>query len=227
MNPRQRRGVLLLLIALVLAGAVVVGVAIYVGDVQAQLGPMQTVLQLREDVDHLEPIPPEAVEEVRMPERWAPRRALTEASQLSGRVAATDLPAGTLLQGSSLTRDPLIEELQEKVALDLDPEAAVGCEIGAGDVVDIHATFEQPGGAPAETRLLLEQVRILSVRGGDPDQCGGRNGVVRVILAVNRLDVPRLANAKETAVGIHLAGRRASDDAEIPATHRTYSRSVE
>lgn len=227
MNPRQRRGVLLLVLAAVLAGAVVVGVSIYVGEVQAQLGPMQTVLQLREDVGHLEVIPPEAVEEVRMPQRWAPRWALTETSHLAGQVAATDLPAGTLLQESSLTRDPLIEALQEKVALDLDPEAAVGCEIEAGDVVDIHATFQQQGGTPAETRLLLEQVRILSVRGGDPDQCGGRNGVVRVILAVDRLDVPRLANAKETAVGIHLSQRRASDNAEIPATHRTYSRSEE
>lgn len=224
MNPRQRRGVLLLVLALVVAGAVVVGISVYVADVQAQLGPMQTVLRLTEDVEELDPVSADAVEEVEMPERWVPRWAVTDPDDLAEQVAATDLPAGTFLQDSALRSDPLLAELHEKVALDLDPEAAVGCEIEPGDIVDIHATFGSDGGA-STTSLLVEQVLVLRIRDGDPDRCGGEDGVVRVILAVDRLKVAKLTNAKETAVGIHLSQRRASDEADIPAGQRSYTRS--
>ena len=61
MNPRQRRGVLLILVTIL--GAVVTFVAVfsYVQSVSSQVGPMTTVLKLSQQVTELKEIKAEDV----------------------------------------------------------------------------------------------------------------------------------------------------------------------
>ena len=69
MNPRQRRGVLLILVTVL--GAIVTFVAVfnYVQSVSSQVGPKTTVLELSKDVTELQEITAEDVTAVEVPER--------------------------------------------------------------------------------------------------------------------------------------------------------------
>ena len=98
MNPVQRRGVILLMLAGIGAIAVFAALRSYVADVSRQVGPLVEGLALSVDVGAYEPITADMVQAVTMPARWTPRTLLTSADALVGQVAGTDLPRGTLLQ---------------------------------------------------------------------------------------------------------------------------------
>src|SRR6186997_1540743 len=103
MNPRQRRAVLLL----VLAGAGLIGVfalvANYVSDVETQVGDKIVVLELTEPVKANEAVPDGSVREITVPKRWAPRARLNDRTELIGKVAAADLAPNSVLQEGMLT----------------------------------------------------------------------------------------------------------------------------
>ena len=64
MNPRQRRGALLLILAIAGAVAVFISVSSYVAEVRRETGPKLVVLQLNTDVEAFQPLPAESVEQV-------------------------------------------------------------------------------------------------------------------------------------------------------------------
>lgn len=64
MNPRQRRGVLLLLVTILGAALTFVGIAAYVNSVSSQVGPMVKVLKLTTHIDPMHPIADKDVEVV-------------------------------------------------------------------------------------------------------------------------------------------------------------------
>ena len=106
MNPRQRRGVLLLLVTLLGAALTFVGVATYVSSVSSQVGPMTQVLRLTTDVEALHAVTEADVEVVEVPERWAPANAVSSYGQVEGLVAASAYAAGSVLQTGMLTDPP-------------------------------------------------------------------------------------------------------------------------
>ena len=72
MNPRQRRGLLLLVLSGLGLLAVFVLVATYVADVRTEVDPKITLLSLKKPLKANESVPDDAVDEVTMPKRWAP-----------------------------------------------------------------------------------------------------------------------------------------------------------
>ena len=91
MNPRQRRAILLLALALVGLVGVFALVAGYVSDIDKQVGPKERVLELTQ---RRAGQPGDQDAEVRdkvVPQKWAPEAALTDRTQLVGYVAAADL----------------------------------------------------------------------------------------------------------------------------------------
>lgn len=234
MNPRQRRGVLLLLLAGVGALALVLGLGAYIADVQEQLGPMATQLRLTEDVAYLEPIESDMVEEVEIPERWLSSQAVSSSDGLVGMVAATDLTDGAMLQESALREPPTIRNGEREVAILIDPETGVGGKIQAGDIVDVYATYgatkvgegEQERDVPPRAEVVLEKVHVVAVSAALQVEDGedfGREQAVPVTFALDSRQALRLAYAESFANEVRLGLRLRTDSQSLTRDDRVYS----
>lgn len=232
-NPRQRRGALLLIVAAVGALALVIGLSGYVARVQAQLGPMDQQVRLVEPVDYLQPITPDDVEVVDVPKRWNADGALTDATQLAGMVAAADLPKGTILQQASIVAPPQISPGEREVAILVDPETGVGGKIQEGDLVDVYATYAAASVAegnratnvPARAEVVLQAVRIVDIapavsQAGEDAFVEG--AAVPVTFALDAEESLRLAYAESFATELRLGLRERTDVEDLPDSATVY-----
>ena len=230
MNPRQRRGVLLLVLSAIGAVAVFLSVAGYVADVQRQVGPLEQVVRLTADVTAFAPIPADAVEVVEMPTRWRPPLALRSVGELDGMVPGVDLPAGTLLEAGDVIPPPEVLEGQRQIAINVDAETGVAGNIGVGDVVDIIATRQGVEDQPASAEIAIEGARILSI--GTPQVTEGvdpatgafaADEVVPVTFVLSTSDVLRLAYVESFATSVRLALRAPTDLESLQPPERVYA----
>src|SRR3954453_15023512 len=106
MNPRQRRAVLLLPLAFAGLLGVFALVANYVSDVDTQVGPKMTVLELTKPVEANEGVEDDVGADKLIPRRWAPKSALTDRTQLVGLVAGSKLTPNSILQEGMLVSPP-------------------------------------------------------------------------------------------------------------------------
>lgn len=228
MNPRQRRGVLLVGLSIVGAIAVFVSIANFVADVQSRVGPMTSVLRLSTDAPPFAEMTPEMVELVDLPERWSPDNALTDAVEVAGLVTNVNLPAGTVLQEGMLVEPPQLEAGQREMAILVDAETGVAGKIGRGSVVDVYATFPSDEEVPAQAIIMVENARILDV--GVPtstteaDATGGfsEGQVVPVTFALSIEESLSLSYVRSFADNVSLALRAPLDNGTIGTTQRTY-----
>ena len=230
MNPRQRRGVLLIVLSAIGAVVVFATVAGYVADVQRQVGPLEPVVRLTADVPAYAPIPADALEVVEMPGHWRPPLAVRSAAELDGLVPTADLPAGTLLQAGDVAPRPEVGEGQRQIAILVDAETGVAGNIGVGDVVDIIATRRGEGDDPASAEIAIEAARILSI--GTPQVSEGvdpatgafaADQVVPVTFVLPTSDVLRLAYVESFATSVRLALRAPTDAGTLQPPERVYA----
>jgi len=227
-NPRQRRGVLLVGLSIVGAIAVFVSIVNYVADVQSRVGPMTSVLRLSADAAPFAEMTPDMVELVDLPERWSPDNALTDPVDVVGLVTNVNLPAGTVLQDGMLVEPPELEAGQREMAILVDAETGVAGKIGRGSVVDVYATFPSDEEVPAQAIIMVENARILDV--GVPtstteaDATGGfsEGQVVPVTFALSIEESLSLSYVRSFAANVSLALRAPLDNSTIGATQRTY-----
>lgn len=229
MNPRQRRGVLLVAVSVIGAIAVFLSVSGFVADIASQVGPVTQVVRLTTDVNAFEPVPEESLELVDMPRRWLPPLALEATADIAERVPAVALPAGTVLQEGDLTDPPSIPVGQRQIAILVDAETGVAGNIGVGDIVDIVATrqgFEQD---LASAEIAIEAARILSIGAPQPDDApdastgfaGGE--VVPITFVLPTDDVLRLAYVESFASTVRLALRAPNDETGLAPPERVYA----
>jgi pilus assembly protein CpaB len=234
MNPRQRRGLLLLVLSGLGLLAVFVLVASYVADVRTEVDPKIKLLALSKPVKAFESVPDDAVTEVTMPKRWAPRTALRDRSQLVGLVAGSDLTADSLLQKGMLISPPDLSPGQREVAILVDAETGVAGKIGPGAVVDIVGTFQgdPDRGIKPKSTVVVPAARIIDV--GEAQLKGGRGvqqpaeadpkEVVPVTFALTPKQNLEVIEAESFAQEVRLALRRPGDLARLKKGERTYSR---
>ena len=67
MNPRQRRGILLMVLSALAAVLVFVGVSTYVASVNSKVGPMVTVYQVTKDLPAFTTLSAENTEPAQVP----------------------------------------------------------------------------------------------------------------------------------------------------------------
>jgi pilus assembly protein CpaB len=233
MNPRQRRGLLLLVLAGLGLLAVFVLIASYVADVRTEVDPKIELLSLSRPVRAFESVPDDAVRTVRMPERWAPPTALRDRSELVGLVAGADLTKDSLLQKGMLISPPELAPGQREVAILVDAETGVAGKIGPGALVDIVATYAgdpQRGTAPKST-VVVPGARIIEV--GQPQLKGGRGvqeaqadptEVVPVTFALKPLEQLKVTEAESFAEEVRLALLRPGETSTLRKQERTYTR---
>ena len=228
MNPRQRRG--LLLIALIVVGAVAVFIAVsgYVADINARVGPVGTMVRLTTDVDAYEPLPAEALEVVEVPDQWRPPLALTSVSEVAGRVPAVPLPALTVLEEGDLIPPPTVQEGMRELAILVDAETGVAGKIDEGDVVDIVATREGQEAQPPSAEIVIERAQILSIGTPVVNEEITPSGqfqsgeVVPITFMLEPDDVLRLAWIESFATSVRLALRSPTDDEGLAPPQRVY-----
>ncbi|OFL68798.1 MULTISPECIES: Flp pilus assembly protein CpaB [unclassified Brevibacterium] len=230
MNPRQRRGVITLVIAAIGAIAVFLGVVAYVGSVNAEVGPRVTVYKAAADIDTYQTINPEEdVEKIEMPEKYVTSLMVTSLDQLAGQKARTDITKGSILQTDSLTPVSALEDGEREVTISFDAAAGINGRVQPGDVVDVVAAFarerdDEPGGQDYRRAdipynvagVLVSNAEVVAVGKAAPDidvqgnQGAGEAAIegvaekVAVTFAVPVKDAARLSYGESFAVSMRL-----------------------
>jgi pilus assembly protein CpaB len=231
-NPRQRRGLLLIAIAALGLVVVFVLVAGYVSDVRKEVDPKVSLLALAKPVEAHQAITDDMVKTVTMPERWAPRTAMRDPGALVGLVAGTDLEPDTLLQEDMLIAPPQLAPGQRELAILVDAETGVAGKIGPDSVVDLIATYPSSQTRAPESRVIVPKARIIEVgqprlKGGDglqQEQAADPGQVVPITFALTPDDALRVSYAESNAAEIRLALLRPGESAELTKKQQVYSR---
>lgn len=205
MNPRQRRGVLLMLLAGIGAVLVTLLVITYSSNMRAELGEMRSVLRLTTDVAQFERVTPDMVVEEEIPAAGLGEAQdfLSHASELEDGeqlpVAAVALNEGALLQGSMLTFSPDLREGEREIAIMVNAETGVAGKIDRGSVVDVYGVQQaSEGGPPCAMRILTEQtvLEIGELTSDTDAETGVSEGVVPVTFRLTPQDTLRLTYAE-------------------------------
>jgi pilus assembly protein CpaB len=231
-NPRQRRAVLLLALAAAGLIGVFALVANYVSDVETQVGPKVTVLELTRPAKKNEAIDDSMVVEKRVPSRWAPGAAL-DRTQIVGLVAGSDLARNSVLQEGMLIPPPDLNEGEREVAILVDASTGVAGKIEPGRIVDVIAAFpgDQDGKRPNRSIVVVSGAKVLAV--GAPRLKGGNGAqeaqqdpqeVVPVTFALTPKQQLQVTEAESFAQEVRLALRRPGDLSELKKNERTYTR---
>src|SRR5690625_5267810 len=170
MNPRQRRGILLMIIAAIGGAAVFLTVLSYVGNLNSELGSYRTALRLTQNVQPYEEITPDMLEEYEVPARFFDSEHFVgDFSQLNeevGRlpVASSALRKGELLQRSMVIAAPDLQEGEREIAIMVDAETGVAGKVGRQSRVDVYATFNPgEGQQQACAYRVLTNIEILGI----------------------------------------------------------------
>jgi len=227
-NPRQRRGALLLVVTSIGAIVVFFAVLTFVGDVSSKVGPMTVVLQFTRDVAALEPIESDMITVVEVPERWVPTTALRSEKDVVGLVAATGYTAGSTVQTGMLVPRPGVQPGYREVAIVVDAETGVAGKVAPGNHVDIIATVAGDDHNPARSEIWVSNALVLEVgvpadvQGSDSTGNFSTSRGVPVTFALTSADALRLAYIESFSVKLRLALRGAGDDQEPAPADRVF-----
>lgn len=214
MNPRQRRGAVLTILAAITAVIAFFGITGYVGSVRAEVGQTTEVLMLTRPVAAYQPIEPGTLRRVSVPRRWTPRSMITDPGAVQGKVAAADLAGGSYLQQGMLIPAPALQPGQREIAILLDAETGVAGKVVPGIVVDIYATFEpqQQAQRACAVRVIrgakviqTGELRAQPAKGGGAQEETDVNEVVPITFALSTEDSLKLTYAESFASKVRLA----------------------
>ena len=195
MNPRQRQGLLLVLIAAAGLLGVFLLIVSYVANVSKQVGPKTQILVLIRRLPAYQLVTAADLGVITVPVKWAPTNALTEPSEAINLISTTDLQAGTDLQGGMLTPRPVIAPGNQEGAFTVDAETGVAGQIQPGSLVDVVAVYESGGHTGKGFAEFVERnIRVLNV--GQP---GGSNGSAPITLSLTPEQSLALSYVESTA----------------------------
>ena len=227
MNPRQRRGVLLILVTVL--GAIVTFIAVfnYVQSVSSQVGPKTTVLELSKDVNELQGVTAADVTATQVPERWAPKNAVHDLSEVQGKVTASSYSKGAVLQTSMLQDPPQLTEGYREVTIMVDAETGVAGKVASGSRVDVVSTLQDPNNKQQTAQVIIQNALITDVgvatKVEDESDSGDfkESEAVPVTFALTPDESLKLAYAESFSKKVRLMLRREGDNSSI--SHPEYS----
>jgi pilus assembly protein CpaB len=201
MNPRQRQGLMLVVIAAAGLLGVFLLIADYVSSVSKQVGAKISVVTLAAPLKPYEPVSPNMLREVSLPQKWAPHEALTDPDQLIGLVSQVPLSSGTYLQQGMLEAAPALGQGQRATEVVVSADGGAGLELEPGDLVDILASYQgnsQGAGLRAHDRVdvVVPSVRVLNV---GQAVSGSGNGAIPAILSLTPEQAQQVVYAQSFA----------------------------
>jgi pilus assembly protein CpaB len=217
-NPRQRRGVLLLVVAAIGAISVFFSVLSFVSDVNARAGNFVSVVALRHDVQAYQAITPDDVELREVPEKWLSSAAIRNARDVVGLVPVNDYVGGTYAERGMFIDRPGIQPGNREIAVLVDAETGVAGKVRSGDRVDIIATFQGDEKRRSTAEVWAQNALVIDV--GLPEDVEKSNGqgalsqgrAVPVTFALPTETALRVSYAESFAVKLRLALRARNDD---------------
>jgi pilus assembly protein CpaB len=229
MNSRRRRGLVFLIISIVVAGATFLAVTAYVANINAQVGDRVTVYQANAEIAPYVPLSADNLVAVQMPRRWASESAIMALDAVSGRRTSFKLSKGTTVTSDMLIPVSSLSSTEREVAINVNSVTGVAGRVSPGDRVDVYAVFGDVPGLAKMAKVLVRNVRVVSVAGEQTVTTDSGSGlaeqkVVPVTLALEASDALAVtyasAFAKEVRmvalpndVGINRAGERNQYDA--------------
>ncbi|MEU2127164.1 Flp pilus assembly protein CpaB [Streptomyces sp. NPDC018352] len=230
MNSRQRRGVILLLLSVLCAFGAFAGVLSVISDVNSKVGPEVSAYQLKSDVAPYTALSSGQFEKISMPKRWLSSNAVTDLSEVNGKIAVTQLRKGSLLQSDMMQRRPELQPGEQEIAIMIDAATGVAGKITPGATVNIYATFAgENEGQASQSKVIVSNAKVLDVgklTALEPDHDAKSNmgtEAVPITFALNTLDTQRIAYAESFAEHVRLALLASGSDSTIRPGDRTYT----
>lgn len=226
MNPKQLRGVITLIIAVVGAIVVFLGVTSYVSEVRAEVGPTAEVYVTGAEVGIHQPIDLETAEAREVPEKYVNDQMITDQDELVGMKASSPIEAGSYLQADMIEPASSLEDGEREVSINFLGDQGIHGRVQPGDRVDVIASFARDRGGPeagdmsyrrAEipynvAGILVQNAEVVSV--GQPVDAGAATGaaaeagdpgmVVPVTFAVSVSEATQLAYGESFAVSMRI-----------------------
>ncbi|QAY64374.1 Flp pilus assembly protein CpaB [Xylanimonas allomyrinae] len=210
MNPRQRRGVLFVVISGLLAVVVFAAVAVFVSSVNSKVGDVVTVYRAGGPIPAYGELTADSIVADEIPRRWVADDAVLATSDLIGRRVAFNVAKGTLISSDMLVPPSDLAPNEREIAIDVDSVTGIADRVRPGDLVDIYAVFADVPGLPKQVRVLVRDVRVVSVRGSqvrvDEESARGQESVVPVTLALAPDDALAVTYAAAFAAEVRLVG---------------------
>ncbi|MFI7012993.1 Flp pilus assembly protein CpaB [Streptomyces sp. NPDC050164] len=228
MNSRQRRGVILLLLSVLCAFGAFAGVLSVISDAKSKVGPEVTAYQIKSDIAPYTDLRSTQFEKISMPKRWLSENAVTDLSEISGKIAVTQLRQGSLLQSDMIVKRPALEPGEQEIAIMIDAETGVAGKITPGATVNVFATFAgDRQGDPAESRIIVSKAKVIDVgrlTALEPSEENRRAATqaVPITFALSTMDAQRVAYAESFAQHVRLALVAPGSDTTIRPSERTY-----
>lgn len=230
MNSRQRRGVILLLLSVLCAFGAFAGVLSVISDVNSKVGPEVSAYQVKNEVAPYTSLSAGQFEKVSMPKRWLSVNAVTDLSDVNGKIALTTLKKGSLLQSDMMEVRPALQPGEQEIAIMIDAATGVAGKITPGATVNVYATFpgESEGDQP-QSKVIVSNAKVLDVGTLTPlePSADGKGSqateAVPITFALNTLDTQRIAYAESFAEHVRLALLASGSDSTIRPGDRTYT----
>jgi pilus assembly protein CpaB len=209
-NPRQRRGAFLMVLAALAAVALFITVTRYVSSVNSQIAPTVTVYQAADDLQAYATIDAASIEKVEIPRKYAPKSAIADAKEVIGRRVSFNIASGTYLGSDMILPPSSLNQNEREIALTVDSKTGIAGRVRSGDFVDVYAVFGEEGSGTS--RVLVRSVRVVSVGGVETrreptsrDELDEQQ-VVPVTLALEPDDALRVTYADAFALSVRLVG---------------------
>ncbi|MFI1759600.1 Flp pilus assembly protein CpaB [Streptomyces sp. NPDC020571] len=229
MNSRQRRGIILLLLSVLCALGAFAGVLSVINDVKSKVGPEVAAYRVKSDIEPYTQLGAAQFEKIEMPERWLSENAVTDLSQVRGKIAVTRLKAGSLLQSDMIVDTPALRPGQQEVAIMIDAATGVAGKITPGSTVNVYATFEGPReGDPDQSKIIVTNAKVIDVgelTSLEPDEDSRDReptDAVPITFALSTIDAQRITYAESFARRVRLALVAPGGDTDVPDQDRTY-----
>ncbi|MFE6634247.1 Flp pilus assembly protein CpaB [Streptomyces tendae] len=229
MNSRQRRGIILLVLSVLCALGAFAGVLSVINDVKSKVGPEATAYRLKSDIEPYTQLGAAQFEKTEMPERWLSENAVTDLSQVRGKIAVTRLKAGSLLQTDMIVDTPALRPGQQEVAIMIDAATGVAGKITPGSTVNVYATFEGAReGDPDQSKIIVTNAKVIDVgelTSLEPDEDSRDReptDAVPITFALSTIDAQRITYAESFARRVRLALVAPGGDTTVPDKDRTY-----
>lgn len=229
MNSRQRRGVILLLLSVLCAFGAFAGVLSVISDVNSKVGPEVSAYQLKSDVAPYTSLNSGQFEKVSMPKRWLSDNAVTDLSEIQGKIAVTQLRKGSLLQNDMIVKRPALQAGEQEIAIMIDAATGVAGKITPGATVNVFATFAgERDGEAAQSRIIVSNAKVIDVgkltalQPSEDDKSRQATEAVPITFALETMDAQRIAYAESFAEHVRLALVAPGSDTTVRPSERTY-----
>jgi pilus assembly protein CpaB len=160
--------------------------------------------------------------EVSLPQKWAPRNAITDPAGLIGMISRQPLPADTYLQQGMLGPPPGLTPGNRAMAVDVNAESGVAYQIQTGDQVDVLASYQgnsQGSGSASHNRVVVVVPSALVLTGAQATGGGSANGSVAVVLSLTPRQAQQVLLAQSYATKLTLTKVAPGSPPAIPAPY--------